>query len=162
MEITGIVIAVKNEWIIVEVTTRPQCNGCKGCAGLFDSDQQGKKHVQALRGDFSPAIGDNVQLDTRPGEGSLVATLIFGFPMAGFFVGMFLGIPAAQYFGFPAAEWQSFVGGIAGLMISFLILYVINLTGKLNRLSLKVVGEGPPPESTSVSCPGGSQGRSKE
>ena len=149
MTIQGKVTAIHEEWITVEVGPRPECQGCKGCAGLFAPDQTSTKEVQALRGDFEPAIGTIVQLDTRPGEGSIAATLIFGFPMAGFFLGMFAGPSCAGFLGYSPAEWHAVAGGLIGIVLAFLLLYLVSLTGSFNRLCLKVVALGASPQSCS-------------
>ncbi len=156
MSLTGRVLSVEDRWITVEVQPLAGCQGCKACAGLLaGGDRQGPRRIRALRQGFSLVPGDEVRIDTRPGEGSLTAFLVFGVPMAGFFGGLLAGPALLTSQGLPSGDWQGVVGGGIGLGLAALVILAGYRWGLFERWSLKVVeklaGDSLPPASSA--CP---------
>lgn len=95
--------------------------------------------MRALRQGFSLVPGDEVRVDTRPGEGSLTAFLVFGIPMGGFFGGLLAGPALLAGRGLPPGDWQGIVGGGIGLGLAALTILACYRGGVFDRWSLKVV-----------------------
>lgn len=89
MSLQGKVIEVSDKCVIVEVVPRPECQGCHACTGLLDGEKRSKtKQIKALAEGFDLKAGDEVIIDLNPGEGSIVAILLFGIPILAFFAGL--------------------------------------------------------------------------
>lgn len=95
--------------------------------------------MRALRQGIALVPGDEVRVDTRPGEGSLTAFLVFGVPMGGFFGGLLAGPALLADRGLPAGDWQGVVGGGIGLGLAALAILICYRGGLFDRWSLKVV-----------------------
>ncbi|HMM58930.1 MAG TPA: SoxR reducing system RseC family protein, partial [Candidatus Rifleibacterium sp.] len=89
MSLQGKVTAVEELTVTVEVVPKAECKGCHACSGLTGDGKPGMKAIKAIKGSFFVKPGDEVVLDLNPGEGSIAALLVFGFPMAAFFAGTF-------------------------------------------------------------------------
>ncbi|MGM0600511.1 MAG: SoxR reducing system RseC family protein [Candidatus Rifleibacteriota bacterium] len=140
MSLPGKVVKVNEESVVVEVSPRPECNGCHACTGLLGGEKKSAlKRIDVLKGEFSPRIGDEVILDINPGEGTLAAILVFGIPLASFFVGLLLTPFLCSTFGFELTDQARFISGFSALGLGFFLLAIIARTRSANKLSLKVI-----------------------
>lgn len=150
MSLIGTVISVEGEWITVEVGPLAGCQGCHACGGLLTGGEVAQpRRLSALRQGFDLAAGDRVTLDTNPGEVSLAAVIIFGLPLAGFFLGLWVTPTWLTSPGATPADWHHALGGGLGILGAALVVYLGSRAGWFTRLSLKVTGKLPP-----GSCPG--------
>lgn len=139
MGLTGKVVEKKDNWVFVEVMPIADCQGCTTCKGLGDGEPGKKRTVQALTNDHSPQVGDEVILDNNPGEGTIAAFLVFGFPLLGFVIGIFSTGPLLNYLGIVPRDIFLLAGGGLGLVIPWLVIWAIGEVGFVKKLSLKVV-----------------------
>jgi positive regulator of sigma E activity len=139
MGLTGKVKEVRDGWVHVEVFPRADCQGCTACSGLMTDGKPQAKVVRALAETVTPKVGDEVRLEVDPGYGSLAAFLVFGLPLVGFFVGVFLGGYIPGWLGWsPLGEGWALVCGLIGLFIPWFILAGLSSRGHFRKLSLKV------------------------
>ncbi len=146
MSLVGTVIAVDGEWITVEVRPLVGCQGCRACGGLLSGNEATQfRRVSALRQGFALAPGDRVTLDTRPGEVTLAALVMFGLPLVGLFLGLWAGptLLAQPGSATPAADWHHAIGGVVGLVTAACLVYLGARAGWFTHLSLKVTGKLP-------------------
>jgi len=153
MSLPGKVIQIIGEEIIVEVSPKPECNGCHACTGLLGGEKKSSlRKITALKGDFSPKEGDEVILDINPGEGSIAAILVFGLPMLAFFAGLFAAPWLCNLLGINLTDLSRFISAIVFLCVGFMILALISRTRSAKKLSLKVVEIVEPGTQKSGSC----------
>lgn len=139
MSLPGKVIEVEQDSIIVEVSPKPECNGCHACTGLLGGEKKSSpRKIKALKGGFSPKVGDEVILDINPGEGSVAAVLVFGIPMAFFFAGLFLAPDLCTFLNLTLTDLSRFLSAFAGLAVGFVILALIARTKSAKKLTMKV------------------------
>jgi positive regulator of sigma E activity len=139
MSLPGKIIEVHEDHVIVEVSPRPECEGCHACKSLLDGEKKSeKKKITALKAGFEPEVGDEVILDTNPGEGSIAAILIFGVPMAAFFLGIYLSPPLLAYFNIIASEGSRLILGFLFMALAFLGLAAFSRTKIAKSLTLKI------------------------
>ncbi len=139
MSLPGKIIEVNSNLAIVEVSPKPECTGCHACQGLLGGEKKSSlKRIEAFIDDVVPEPGDEVILDTKPGEGSIAALLVFGLPMLFFFVGLFLGPQVSLYLGFSASDSTRLITGFIFMAISFAILAGVSKTKFARSISLKV------------------------
>lgn len=140
MSLPGKVISIDGDHLVVEVTPKPECNGCHACTGLLGGEKKSApKKIDALKGDFSPQIGDEVILDVNPGEGSIAAILVFGTPMLTFFAGLFAAPWIAETLNFQLNDPARLLCAFIGLAAGFAALAVISRSRAAKKLTLKVV-----------------------
>jgi positive regulator of sigma E activity len=140
MSLPGKVIEVFQDSILVEVTPKPECNGCHACTGLLGGEKKSApRKIKALKGEFSPEPGDEVILDINPGEGSIAAILVFGVPMFSFFAALLTAPQICSWLGWTQSDQNTFLIAFVGLFIGFVILAMISRTRRAEKLSLKVV-----------------------
>ena len=139
MSLPGKIIEVHEDHVIVEVSPRPECDGCHACKSLLDGEKKSeKKKITALKAGFDPKVGDEVILDTNPGEGSIAAILIFGVPMAAFFMGIYLSPPLLSYLNIATTEGTRLIVGFIFISIAFLGLAAFSKTKIAKSLTLKI------------------------
>ncbi len=140
MSLPGRVLKIEGDEILVEVTPKPECNGCHACTGLLGGEKKSApRQIKALRGNFSPAIGDEVILDINPGEGSIAAIMVFGLPMLSFFIGLFAAPWLSDQLSFALTDLSRFICAVTGLVSGFMVLAIISRTDRARNLSLKIV-----------------------
>jgi positive regulator of sigma E activity len=140
MSLPGKVIEVQNNCLIVEVSPKPECNGCHACTGLLGGEKKSaSKKIEVLKGDFNPKVGDQVILDLQPGEGSIAAILVFGVPLFAFFIGLLFTPWFAGIFGFAVTEASRFLTALVCLAIGFIILAIVARSKTVKKISLRVV-----------------------
>lgn len=140
MSLPGKIVEVNEESVVVEVSPRPECKGCHACSSLLGGDKKSaRKNIIALKGEFSPSIGDEVILDINPGEGTLAAILVFGIPLGSFFAGLLLTPVICSSLGFEITDQARFICGFCALALGFLLLAIVAKTRSVNKLSLKIV-----------------------
>jgi positive regulator of sigma E activity len=153
MSLPGKVIQIIGDEIIVEVSPKPECNGCHACTGLLGGEKKSSpRKITALKGGFSPKEGDEVILDINPGEGSIAAILVFGLPMFSFFAGLFAAPWICDLLGTQLTDLSRFISAIVFLAIGFIILALISRTRSARKLSLKVVEIVEPGTQKGSSC----------
>jgi positive regulator of sigma E activity len=141
MSLPGKVIEVYENHLLVEVSPRPECKGCHACTGLLGGARKSEKRkIEALKGDFSPKVGDNVILDLQPGEGSIAAILIFGLPMFAFFCGLLLTPWFGNIFGYETTDLSRFFTAFACLAVGFIVLAVTARLKSIKKIALRVIG----------------------
>lgn len=139
MSLTGTVISKEGNLLMVEVMPKPECNGCIACKSLLSDESTGPKRIPALQGEIEVEPGDKVILDTAPGTGSIAALIIFGFPLASFFAGLFSAPLLMEYFKYPPTDIHSIIGGFACLTASLIIIALISKAGYFMKLSLVAI-----------------------
>ncbi len=140
MSLPGKVTAVFETTATVEVIPRSECQGCHACSGLSDGDNQTKtRSIKALKGNFEIKPGDEVLLDLNPGEGSLAALLVFGFPMAAFFAGLFLTPLIARLTGSPPSDLLMIIVGFSCMGAAFLVLAIFARSRHAEKLTMKII-----------------------
>jgi len=147
MSLQGKVTAVEELTVTVEVVPRTECKGCHACSGLAGDGKPGLKAIKAIKGSFFVKPGDEVLLDLNPGEGSIAALLVFGFPMAAFFAGLFLAPPLSIYLGYPLSDSFRVICGFSGMVVAFMLLALFSRSRHANRLTMKVIKIVDPAES---------------
>ena len=139
MSLPGTVIEINENQVIVEVRPMPECNGCHACTGLLGGEKKSSlKQIAALKGNFNPQIGDRVILDTNPGEGSIAAILVFGFPMLSFFIGLIVAPYLADLLHFPPTDGTRLITALILMAISFVLLSFFSHTKTAKKLTLKI------------------------
>lgn len=140
MSLPGKVIKIDGQELIVEVSPKPECNGCHACTGLLGGEKKSSpRQITALKGEFSPKVGDEVILDINPGEGSAAAILVFGIPMLFFFAGLFAAPWLCGLLNLPFTDLNRFLSAIIFLFVGFAVLALISRTSQAKKLSLKVI-----------------------
>lgn len=139
MSLQGKVTAVEELTVTVEVVPKAECKGCHACSGLAGDGKPGLKIIKASKGSFFVKTGDEVVLDLNPGEGSVAALLVFGFPMAAFFAGLFLAPTLSSYLGYPTSDSFRVICGFSGMGVAFALLAVFSRSRHASRLTMKVV-----------------------
>jgi positive regulator of sigma E activity len=140
MSLQGKVIEVLTEHVIVEVVPRPECKGCHACTGLLDGEKRSAvRQIKALNNGFSLSPGDEVMIDLNPGQGSIVAILIFGLPIAAFIAGLTLAPQLAIYSGFELTDLFRVVTGFLSMALIFVLLAWFSRTRHVDRLSMRVM-----------------------
>ncbi len=141
MSLSGKVVQVHEHHVDVLVVPRPECQGCKTCQSLLNDEHTRERVVQAGRGDFSLAPGDQVTLDLLPGMGSIAALIIFMVPLAGFFAGIWAGPRLAISLGYAGGESAAFLCGVVGFFAAMGAIGLVNRLGGLQRLQLRVISK---------------------
>jgi sigma-E factor negative regulatory protein RseC len=140
MSLPGKVIEINEKFAIVEVSPKPECDGCHACQGLLGGEKKSSlKRIEAFIDEVKPQPGDEVILDTKPGEGSIAALLVFGLPMLFFFLGLFWGPDISTILGFSGSDSTRLIFGFVFMALSFLILAGISKTTFAKSISLKVI-----------------------
>jgi len=140
MTLQGKITRIEKGFATVEVEPRPECKGCHACTGLLDGEKRSaKKEIRALTEDFEVQIGDEVLLDLHPGEGTIAAMLIFGLPIAGFFIGLILTPWICQLTGQPVSDFWRLIAGFIGMALAFIAVAFFARTRQAEKLSLKIV-----------------------
>ncbi|GAB4273397.1 MAG: hypothetical protein Kow0029_13050 [Candidatus Rifleibacteriota bacterium] len=140
MSLPGKIISVQETTVTVEVNPRPECKGCHACTGLSGGEKKSAtRQITALKGKFSPAVGDEVILDINPGEGSLAALLVFGLPLAFFFLGLFFAPSLCNFFSIQLTDLSRFFAAFIGLAIGFVILALVSRSKPAKSLTLKII-----------------------
>lgn len=140
MSLPGKVIEVNNDEVIVEVSPKPECQGCHACKGLLGDEKiSSLKKISALKGNLNPKVGDQVILDTNPGEGTIAAVAVFGFPMGSFIIGLFSAPYFAQFLNQQVTDGFRLIIGVVLMALSFVLLSIFSNTATANKLCLKVV-----------------------
>lgn len=141
MSLSGTVIQVQGDLIEVSVVPHPECQGCKTCQSLVTEDSAKERIIKAFRGEFALAPGDQVTLDLLPGMGSVAALILFAFPLAGFFVGIWAGPHLAILLGFSGGESAAFLCGVVGFLLAMGVIGLVNRFGGFQRLQLRVIAK---------------------
>lgn len=139
MSLQGKVTAVEDFTVTVEVIPKAECKGCHACSGLAGDGKPGLKAITAIKGSLFIKPGDEVILDLNPGEGSVAALLVFGFPMAAFFVGLFLAPVLSTWLGYPLTDLFRVICGFSGMGVAFALLAAFSRSKHASRLTMKVV-----------------------
>ena len=139
MGLPGKVVEIRDGWVFVEVTPRSDCQGCSACQGLMTEGSAKTRIIQAISPTVNPAVGDEVLLEAKPGEGSLAAFLVFGLPLIGFLLGVFVGGPLLTRMGGASGEGGALLCGLIGLFLPWVMVYALGHFGYFRGLSLKVV-----------------------
>ncbi len=140
MSLPGKVTAVFETTATVEVVPRSECQGCHACSGLSDGGNQIKtRSIKAIKGDIEVKPGDEVLLDLNPGEGSLAALLVFGFPMAAFFAGLFLTPFIAKLTGSPQNDLLMIITGFSFMGAAFVVLALFARSRHAEKLTMKII-----------------------
>jgi positive regulator of sigma E activity len=143
MGLQGTVIECHGRNILVEVVPRAECQGCSACKGLLaDGEGPATRQITVLAGEFAPAPGDQVRLDTPPGRGTAAALLLFGLPLLWFFLGLLFGPGLFEWVMGSSVEIRELTAlacGIVGLVLAFVTLTLLNRFGFLLNLNLEVV-----------------------
>lgn len=139
MSLQGKVTAVEELTVTVEVAPKAECQGCHACSGLTGDGKPGLKSIKAIKGSFFVKPGDEVLLDLNPGEGSVAALLVFGFPMAAFFAGLFLAPALSNCLGYSLSDSFRVICGFSGMGVAFALLAVFSRSKHASRLTMKVV-----------------------
>lgn len=140
MSLPGKVVEVQENCLIVEVSPRPECNGCHACTGLLGGEKKSApRKIEVLKGNFDPKVGDQVILDLQPGEGSIAAILVFGVPLFSFFIGLLFTPWFAKIFGFAVTEASRFLTALVCLAVGFIILAIVARSNRVKKISLRVV-----------------------
>ncbi|GAB1353298.1 MAG TPA: SoxR reducing system RseC family protein [Candidatus Rifleibacterium sp.] len=154
MSLQGKVTAVEELTVTVEVVPKAECKGCHACSGLTGDGKPGMKAIKAIKGSFFVKPGDEVVLDLNPGEGSIAALLVFGFPMAAFFAGLFLAPTLSGYLGYGLSDSFRVICGFLGMGAAFALLAIFSRSKHASRLTMKVVKIVDPAEATAKkTCP---------
>lgn len=155
MSLQGKVTAVTENTATVSVVPRAECSGCHACSGLMGNEgKPATREIRALKGNISVQTGDEVELDLNPGEGSIAALLVFGFPMAGFFLGIYLAPYLGNLFGVPLSDFLRIISGFACMAMVFIVLAIFSRSRHADKLTMKIVRKIEPSEKpTPISCP---------
>ncbi len=154
MSLQGKVTAVEELTVTVEVVPRAECKGCHACSGLTGDGKPGLKAIKAIKGSFAVKPGDEVVLDLNPGEGSIAAMLVFGFPMAAFFAGLFLSPTFSNYLGYALSDSFRVICGFSAMGVAFALLAVFSRSKHASRLTMKVIKIVDPSETSAAdNCP---------
>lgn len=140
MSLQGKILEVHDKTVLVEVVPRPECSGCQACKGLL-GDEQGPRtrQIEARKGQEELQPGDEVILDLNPGEGSIAAIMVFGLPMAGFFLGMFAAPAICDLGGFAISDTARLVCGFGGLATAFAGLALFSRSRFADKLAMRVM-----------------------
>lgn len=140
MSLPGKVTEVFETTVTVEVSPRTECKGCHACSGLAGGGENARtRTIKAFKGSHDVQPGDMVLLDLNPGEGSVAAMLVFGFPMAAFFAGLFAAPAICATAGIEVTDMLRVLSGFLGMAVAFMILAVISRTRHAERLQMKVI-----------------------
>lgn len=140
MSLPGKVTAVAEKTATVSVVPSTECKGCHACSGLAGEDSKATiREIQAIKGDISVEVGDEVLLDLNPGEGSIAALLVFGFPMAAFFAGLFLAPAISSLIGVELSDILRIITGFSAMALAFVILAIFSRSRHAEKLSMKIV-----------------------
>ncbi len=125
---------------MVEVSPRTECQGCHACSGIAGGEEIARtRTIKALKGSHDVQPGDMVLLDLNPGEGSIAALLVFGFPMAAFFAGLFAAPFICSSAGIEVTDLLQVLSGFFCMALAFTILAFISRTKHAERLQMKIV-----------------------
>ena len=129
----GIVREVRTDCAIVEVSRQAACEGChakeEGCAGCITFGSS-KKHTCRAENSIGAAVGSRVEVETESGTVILYAAAVFLFPLIcgilGWLVGGIVG------------ETASYIGALAGFILSFAIVYFTLNKSAAKRLDVRI------------------------
>ncbi|MDD2998405.1 MAG: SoxR reducing system RseC family protein [Candidatus Riflebacteria bacterium] len=139
MSLHGKVIRVETGHAIVEVSPRPECQGCNACKGLLGDKPEELKQIKVLKAGFILEAGDEVIVDLNPGEESIAAILVFGAPVAGFFAGLFMTPYICELGGLQTSDIITVICGFGGMAIAFALLAIFSRSRFADKLTMKVV-----------------------
>ena len=119
------VIAAQAGMVTVEVTTQSSCSSCAtktGCGtGALSKVLGNKKMLIELENNLQLKIGDRVIVGLEERALVLGSLMIYLLPLLGFFVAA-IGADYLSDIWAVQGEWLTIVGGICGLIISFLVI----------------------------------------
>lgn len=139
MSLQGKVIEVSDKCVIVEVIPRPECQGCHACTGLLDGEKRSKtRQIKALAQGFDLTTGDEVIIDLNPGEGSIVALLLFGIPILAFFAGLAVTPYLCALLSLELNDLSRVVAGFSFMGLAFAGLACFSRTRHAEKLTMRV------------------------
>ena len=136
MEQIGIVKEVKGSDVVLEVRRVSACGtNCGSCAASCEV----APHFLTINNRVNAELGDFVQIEAEAKKILKYTFLIYIVPLVFLIVGIALGNGYFKARGFVNYEVLSFVTGIVGLAISYLILKLIdNSVAKKNEIILSI------------------------
>lgn len=165
MSLPGKVTAVAENTATVAVVPRTECKGCHACSGLAGEDGKAAlREIKAMKGDIQVEVGDEVLIDLNPGEGSVAALLVFGFPMASFFAGLFIAPAISDFTGAALSDFLRIITGFSFMAVAFAVLAIFSRSRHAEKLSMKIVKKLEKSDSEKVTgcqlSPGTTKGKS--
>jgi len=147
MSLNGKVISVTENHAVVEVTPRPECQGCHACTGLLDGEKRSStRQIKVLKNNFDVQENDQVAVDLNPGHGSIAAILIFGIPILAFLAGL-TGAPfICDYFSLPVSDIYRLFSGFILMAGAFLCLAFFSRSSLAEKLSMRITEKKKSPD----------------
>lgn len=139
MSLHGKVLSVSEQHAVIEVTPRPECQGCHACTGLLDGEKRSAtRQIKVLKNNFTVNVNDEVVIDLNPGHGSIAAVLIFGIPILAFLAGL-IGAPyICDYFSIPVSDLYRLLSGFTLMAGAFILLAVFSRSAMAEKLSMRI------------------------
>lgn len=136
MEQVGIVKEVKGSDVVLEVRRVSACGtSCASCS----SSCEVAPHLLTIKNEVNAKLGDMVEIKAEAKKILKYTFLIYIIPLTFLILGIALGNGYFQARGYENFEILSFLSGIVGLTISYMILKLIdNSVAKKNDLVLTI------------------------
>jgi positive regulator of sigma E activity len=138
MSIKGKILKIDGELATLEVMFADTCKGCKGCVKAFMPDNKTYTGTAKIT-DPKLKEGDLVCLEPAHNINEATASLmLFGLPMGGFFVGLFVATLAAEATGmaFFMADFGKFLVGVGCSALFYLPAIAYSKRLQKQRLGL--------------------------
>ena len=136
MEERGLVLEIEEKVAKVQIECKVACGFCYACSTGLDN-----KMIIEAENEIGAKVGERVKIETDPHRYLMAVLVVYIFPLMGLVIGYIIG---QKIFG---TELASICFGMAGLILSFWIIYGLNCwmdrrpkrKSKLNPKIIKVI-----------------------
>ena len=120
----GLVIEIKDDKALVETDPLSFCASCSSTDSC-KTKPKGRRRKVWMANEIKAEMGDKVQFESNPKANIALSLIYYLLPVILLLIGAIFSVNFSDIYGIET-DISAIIGGITGLMLSFLIIYIFS------------------------------------